>query len=490
MVMGATSGAGKSLVVMGLCRILADLGFRVAPFKSQNMSLNSYITQNGEEIARAQELQARAARAEPIAAMNPILLKPKGNAISQVVVEGRPYKDMDVQEYYGSFARSKGIEIIKRNFEILSKSNDFVIIEGAGSPAEINLGDQEIANIPTARISDADCILVVNIEWGGAFAYLYGTLLLLNEEDRKKFKGVIINNMHGDHETLEVGIKKAEKELGIKVLGVLPHLDLELPTEDSMFLKDKGAKEDSTTLIGIIRLPRISNFTDFDPFTLEEGISVVYIDDPNDLDNVDLIIIPGTKNTVQDLIWMNERGLSQKIRSLKGKMPIIGICGGYQMLGTEIHDLYGLEGGQSRSLEGIGLLQAQTVFDSKEKRTVQVEGELLLGKGGKVRGYEIHMGRTTSLEAPVFYITSDGGYHEGSVSTDGMVLGTYLHGVFDLPAFRQHVISLIKADRKSHFEEAKNLDSAVENSISEVARIMKKRLILRYLIPEVGGVSD
>ncbi|HUL39697.1 MAG TPA: cobyric acid synthase, partial [Methanomassiliicoccales archaeon] len=224
MILGATSGAGKSLIAAGLCRLLSDRGCKVAPFKSQNMSLNSFVTKRGEEIARIQELQARAARVEPIAAMNPILLKPKGNAVSQVIVEGRPLRDMDVAEYYGDFARQEGLPIIRRNFELLARTSDFVVIEGAGSPAEINLGDLEIANMPTAEIADADCVLVVNIEWGGAFAYIFGTILLMKEEERKRFKGVIINNMYGDAESLATGIERVEEELGVAVLGTMPHL--------------------------------------------------------------------------------------------------------------------------------------------------------------------------------------------------------------------------------------------------------------------------
>ncbi|MCU0861770.1 MAG: cobyric acid synthase, partial [Methanomassiliicoccales archaeon] len=408
MILGATSGAGKSMITMGLCRMLSDMGYRVAPFKSQNMSLNSCVTPGGEEIARAQELQARAARAEPTAAMNPILLKPKGNAVSQVVVEGRPYRDMDVRQYYGEFARQEGLGIIRRNHQLLARTNDFVVIEGAGSPAEINLGEMEIANMPTADIADADCLLVVNIEWGGAFAYIFGTMLLMKEEERRRFKGVIINNMHGGAESLSSGMERVERELSIEVLGVLPHLDLVLPSEDSMFLGGEVPAH-GRRRVGVIRLPRISNFTDFDALALEDGIAVQYVEHPEDLEGVSAIILPGTKNTVADMIWMRERGLAERVASLRGKVPILGVCGGYQMLGGRIVDAEGIEGGEDREIEGLGLLDADTVFDSRDKRTVQVEGHLLLGDGGGVRGYEIHMGRTESRERPLFRITSEGG---------------------------------------------------------------------------------
>jgi adenosylcobyric acid synthase len=489
MILGATSGAGKSFITAGLCRLLADRGHRVAPFKSQNMSLNSCVTRRGEEMARIQELQARAARAEPVAAMNPILLKPKGNAVSQVIVEGKPYRDMDVAEYYGTFARGEGMEILKRNYELLAKTNDFVVIEGAGSPAEVNLGDVEIANMPTAEVADADCVLVINIEWGGAFAYIFGTLLLLKEEERRRFKGIIINNMHGDAATLRPGIERVERELGIPVLGVMPHLDLVLPTEDSMFISSKRSSPDST-VVGVLRLPRISNFTDFDALSLEEDVSVLYLTDPQELDYVDALIIPGTKNTVEDLLNLKQRGFVERIRSLKGKVPILGICGGYQMLGSRIVDVHGIEGGTPRVLEGLGLMDAVTYFDAYDKRTVQAEGRMLIAEEGEVRGYEIHMGRTESNAGRLFHIDSgEDGYDEGSVDQEGMVMGTYLHGVLDLPSFRDYFLGRARATAHASSTARKSIDAAVEESIARMAAVLERELDWSAVLetPHEGG---
>jgi len=491
MVLGATSGAGKSFITAALCRVLSDRGFRVAPFKSQNMSLNSCVTQSGEEIARIQELQARAARAEPIAAMNPILLKPKGKAVSQVIVEGRPYRDMDVTQYYEGFVRNEAMGIVRRNYELLARTNDYVVIEGAGSPAEINISSYEIANMRTAEVADADCVLVVNIEWGGAFAYIFGTLLLLSEAERRRFKGIIINNMFGDAGCLSSGIDRVESELGIPVLGVMPHLEHSLPTEDSMFIASKRSSA-AGKLVGVIRLPHISNFTDFDALTMEEAVSVLYITEPMELDLVDAIIIPGTKNTIHDLTWLERTHLASKIRELRGEVPILGVCGGYQMLGDQIMDVHGIEGGVCQQVEGLGLLRGITHFDAYDKRTKQVSGELLVGAGGKVRGYEIHMGRTEIAESRgLFRISSEGiPYEEGSISPDGMVMGTYLHGAFDLPAFRAFFVGLIKGrNGGTEGREHRTLDEVVEESLALSARVLLDNLDLSHLIPreQKGG---
>jgi adenosylcobyric acid synthase len=487
MVLGATSGAGKSFITAALCRVLSDQGFRVAPFKSQNMSLNSCVTSSGEEMARIQELQARAARAEPISAMNPILLKPKGNAVSQVMVEGRPYKDMDVSQYYHDFVKNEAMPIIRRNYSRLARTNDYVVIEGAGSPAEINISGFEVANMRTAEVADADCVLVVNIEWGGAFAYIFGTILLLPEAERRRFKGIIINNMFGDADCLRTGIDRVERELGIPVLGVMPHMEHSLPTEDSMFLSSKRASA-SDKVVGVIRLPRISNFTDFDALTLEEGVSVLYVSDPKELDYVDGLIIPGTKNTIQDLMWLERSQFASRIKELRGKVPILGVCGGYQMLGDLIRDVHGIEGGVCQQVHGLGLLQAVTNFDAYDKRTLQVSGELLVGAGGDVRGYEIHMGRTEVGEPRrLFRITSEGApYEEGSISADDMVMGTYLHGAFDLSAFRRFFVELMVSRAGGSGQgDQRSLDEVVEESLALTAQVLLENLDLSPLIP--GG---
>ncbi len=289
MVMGATSGAGKSLMCTAFCRIFSNMGYSVAPFKAQNMSLNSVVTDDGEEIARAQELQARGARTRPNSHMNPILLKPKGDSISQVIVEGRPYKDMDVKQYYGEFTDTEGVEIVRRNIELLSKISDFIVIEGAGSPAEINMSEHDIVNMRTAEIAGARCVLVVNIEWGGAFAYMYGTIMLLPEQQRRMFGGIIVTNMHGSTESLAEGFEEIERLTGIPVLGVVPHIELDLPDEDSMFLGDHA--REGSIVVGVVRLPRISNFTDFDALSLEPGVVVRFLDDASEASECAALII-------------------------------------------------------------------------------------------------------------------------------------------------------------------------------------------------------
>jgi adenosylcobyric acid synthase len=482
MVLGATSGAGKSLITAALCRILSDGGYRVAPFKSQNMSLNSCVTKGGDEIARIQELQARAARAEPIAAMNPILLKPKGNAVSQVIVNGRPYQDMDVQHYYGEFVLGKGLEVIRVAYDELARTNDFVVIEGAGSPAEINLGERDIANMRTAEIANADCILVVNMEWGGAFAYAYGTLKLLPEEHRRRFKGIVLNNMHGDAQCLRPGIEELERRLGIPVLGVVPHIDLTIPMEDSMTIASQCSDEERIR-VGVVRLPRISNFTDFEALAIEPGVSIIYVTEPRQLELVEAIILPGTKNTIEDLAWLKEKGLFLAIKQRGGRIPIIGICGGFQMLGAKIIDATGVEGGTPQEVEGLGLLSSVTYFDAYDKRTVQVEG-VLLATGERIRGYEIHMGRTESAEKPLLRV-SDGKkeYEEGARSADGMVMGTYLHGAFDLPPFRRLLVEKARASPRSLDTELVYQDE-VEESLQKLARTVEKAIDLSSVISE------
>jgi len=334
MVLGATSGAGKSLLVAALCRAFRDRGLKVAPFKSQNMSLNSMVTGDGEEIARIQDLQARAAGTRPRGELNPILLKPKGGVTSQVIVEGRPYKDCTVQEYYSQFVPDEAPVIIARNLERLMRTNDVVVIEGAGSPAEINLRGRDVANMYVAKLAKADCLLAVNIDWGGAFAYAVGTLMLLDEEERKLFKGVLINNMCPGGGSLGESLDMVRRITGVPVLAVLPHVpSLYLPVEDSMDL-DQRDDGDGTTVVAVVRLPMISNFTDFDALSLEEGVKVIYARTPEELGPADAIIVPGTKNTVQDLLWLNESGMASAISAKVGTVPVLGICGGYQMLGA------------------------------------------------------------------------------------------------------------------------------------------------------------
>ncbi len=433
-VLGTTSHSGKSTVVAAICRALSNRGLRVAPFKSQNMSLNSWVTSNGSEIGIAQAVQAWAARTEPTEYMNPILLKPKGDRTSQVIVLGKPVADKSAEEYYKGVEGLK--EVVDSSIMALEKEYDYIVVEGAGGAAEINLYDRDIANIYVARHLQAPILLVGDIERGGVFASLYGTVELFPSDLRPLIKGLIINKFRGDPAILGSGLNDLERMTGVPVLGVMPYMDLAIPSEDSVSLGDKKdgrsarGREDLPE-IAVIRLPRISNFTDFEP--LERSARVRYVALNESLGRPDAVIIPGTKNTVADLREMNLSGMDRQILGLKDT-PIIGICGGYQILGREIVDS-GVEDVAGTTL-GLSLLDCVTRFGLYEKRTVQVKKQVTGGgpildkiNGQEISGYEIHMG-----------ITEVGGERafddDGAVSGSGLVLGTYLHGIFENENFR------------------------------------------------------
>ncbi|MDD2754799.1 MAG: cobyric acid synthase [Methanothrix sp.] len=437
-VLGTTSHSGKSTFVAALCRLLSDRGLKVAPFKSQNMSLNSWVTQNGSEIGIAQAVQAWAARVEPTEFMNPILLKPKGDRTSQVIVLGRPVADKSAEEYYRDINDLK--EVVDRSLEALEKDYDYIVVEGAGGAAEINLFDRDLANIYVARRLNAPVILVGDIERGGVFASLFGTVELLPEDIRPLVRGLVINKFRGDPAILGSGLKTLEEITGVPVLGVMPYLDLDIPSEDSVSLGDKKARSAAADAIeiAVIRLPRISNFTDFEPLERQAHVRYVSLSEP--LGHPDAIIIPGTKNTVSDLREMQEKGMADQIKSRVGT-PVLGICGGYQMLGQEIIDS-GIED-IAGTIPGLGLLDAVTRFDLYEKRTEQVKktvtgnGPILEPiRGQIVTGYEIHMGVTSPKGQKAF---SD----DGAVSESGMVIGTYLHGLFENENFRNAFLDFL-----------------------------------------------
>jgi adenosylcobyric acid synthase len=423
MVLGTESHAGKSIAVAALCRILHRRGIRVAPFKSQNMSLNSFVTREGAEIGIAQAVQAFAAGVEPEAEMNPVLLKPKGEGVSQVVLLGKPYRDLPIREYYRETEFLLG-EVLSA-YRRLEERYGNILVEGAGGAAEMNLYDRDIANILLARALRLPILLMGDIERGGIFAQVYGTIRLLPEDLRPLVKGIIVNKFRGDPSLFSSGVRILEEITGVPVLGVIPHADIPLPSEDSLSLGDKKASE-GPVRIAVIRLPHISNFTDFEP--LERLAPVDYVDPGEGLAAYDCIILPGTKNTVEDLAVLQASGAAAEIRRARNRgVPVIGICGGFQMLGREIHD-QGIEGGYGVH-PGLGLLSAVTRFDRYEKTTRQVRvranpiGPILSGMG-EVSGYEIHMGETDRGKDPEAF-TGD-----GAVSADGLVFGTYLHGLF------------------------------------------------------------
>lgn len=423
MVLGTASHAGKSIAVTALCRALHRRGIRVAPFKSQNMSLNSFVTRDGSEIGIAQAVQAFAAGVEPEAGMNPVLLKPKGEGVSQVVLLGKPYRDLPIREYYQEtgFLLGEALSAYRK----LKERFGHVVVEGAGGAAEMNLYDRDIANILLARSLKIPILLIGDIERGGIFAQVYGTVQLLPEDIRPLVKGIIVNKFRGDSALFSSGVRILEEITGIPVLGVIPYADIPLPSEDSLSLADKRPAE-GPVRIAVIRLPHISNFTDFEP--LERLAPVDYVDPGRSLSAYDCIIVPGTKNTVEDLAVLQESGAAREIRKAREQgVPIIGICGGFQMLGKEIHDK-GIEGGYG-VYPGLGLLSAVTRFARYEKTTRQVRVRAspvgpILPAMGEVTGYEIHMGETERGE------DAEAFSGDGAVSPDGLVFGTYLHGLF------------------------------------------------------------
>ncbi len=446
MVQGTMSHSGKSFLVAALCRIFRQDGYSPAPFKSQNMALNSYVTQDGLEIGRAQAMQAEAAGACPRVDMNPILLKPTSHMGSQVIINGQVAGNWKAMEYYRR--KPELIPVIQAAFARLERQHDVIVLEGAGSPAEINLREHDIVNMGMAQMVQAPVLLVGDIDRGGVFASLYGTVALLEPEERAMIRGLVINKFRGDRALLDPGLKMIEDRLGIPVLGVVPMGDIDLDDEDSLSgrLAPKGRGDTEGVLdIAVVRLPHISNFTDFHGLERNQNVCLRYVDRPGQLGRPDLAVLPGTKNTMADLAWMREKGLEQALKGLveEKAMPLIGICGGYQMLGQWLQDPFGAEGPPGKTMQGMGLLPAKTVFSLHKTRT-QITGELAAesrmfakGAGEKVSGYEIHMGETTArtgggsrTAAKTAFALADG-RPDGLEREDGMVFGTYLHGLFD-----------------------------------------------------------
>ncbi len=469
-VLGTQSHVGKSVIVTALCRILKNHGYHVAPFKSQNMSLNSWITRDGKEIGIAQAIQAFAAGVEPSADMNPVLLKPKGNMTSQVIVLGVPLGDRKVGEYYTT--TDEMMAVATGAIGRLSGIYEVIVMEGAGGAAEINLYDRDIANSRMAKAVNAPIILVGDIERGGVFASLYGTLALLPEEDRKLVKGIIINKFRGDPSLLTPGIEALEKMTGVPVLGIIPYEYLTIPSEDSVSIDDKRSIGLLDVDIAVVRLPLISNFTDFEP--LERAARVRYVPLDGELGTPDLIILPGTKNTVNDLKALSASSLSREIKTLAlGGVPVIGICGGYQMLGKRITD-HCIEGDCEETLKGLELLPVETVFEAYEKTTRQVVKKVtgngpILGPlmGSTVKGYEIHMGKTPS-RSPAFE-------DDGCVDVSGTIIGTYLHGLFENELLTKSLLSY--ACKRKGIEYTADIKS--KDPYEELARIVESSLDMR-----------
>ncbi len=452
MLQGTASSVGKSLLTAGLCRILRQDGYRVAPFKAQNMSNNSFVTRDGGEMGRAQVVQAQAAGIEPSVDMNPVLLKPESDARSQVVVLGKAVSTMNARDYYQR--KAELMHVVLESLQRLRQQYDVVVIEGAGSPAEINLRNGDLVNMGLATAVDAPVLLVGDIDRGGVFAHLVGTLELLEPEERSLVKGFIINKFRGDMSLLGNALAFLEQRTNIPVLGVVPYMHGHgIPEEDGVVLEQPPALAEPDAApnvidIAVLRLPRISNFTDFAPFEREPLVRLRYVSNTSEMGRPDLVILPGTKSTMADLDFLRRQGLDGAVCRLAGQgVLVIGICGGYQMLGTAIRDPLHVESEQDAA-HGLGLLPVETLF-SAGKRTAQVSaraaatfGPLKAAAGALVTGYEIHNGVTRSDGlSPAFRVVRRSGAEvddpDGAVDQAGNVIGTYIHGLFDEPGFRQ-----------------------------------------------------
>ena len=442
MIQGTMSNAGKSLLCAGLCRILRQDGYRVAPFKSQNMALNSFITKDGGEMGRAQVVQAEAAGIEPDVRMNPILLKPTTDVGSQVIIAGQVQGNMRAMEYYRR--KREYIPAILEAYNSLASEYDIIVIEGAGSPAEINLKQEDIVNMGLAKLVDAPVLLVGDIDRGGVFAQLYGTVALLEEDEQKRIKGTVVNKFRGDRSILEPGIRILEELCGVPVAGVIPYTHVDIDDEDSLTERFARTTERKLLDIAVIRLPRISNFTDFAPFERYANVSLRYVERVADLHSPDMILIPGTKSTIADLKWLRQSGLEAAIlKAASAGTLIFGICGGYQMLGRRISDPDRVEAVGTTEIHGLGLLDMDTVFRGEKVQT-QVAGTfdgvtgLLSGLNGMdYTGYEIHMGCSQEKKPPL----------QGRSN----VYGSYIHGVFDAPGVSDGILKALCAKKGLDF---------------------------------------
>ncbi|MDY3085267.1 MAG: cobyric acid synthase [Blautia sp.] len=498
MIQGTMSNAGKSLLAAGLCRIFRQDGYLVAPFKSQNMALNSFITEEGLEMGRAQVMQAEAAGIRPSVKMNPILLKPTNDVGSQVIVNGEVLGTMSARDYFKY--KKKLVPDIMKAYQELSDEYDIIVIEGAGSPAEINLKNDDIVNMGMAKMAKAPVLLVGDIDRGGVFAQLIGTVDLLEPSERDMVKGLIINKFRGDKTILDPGVKMLEEQSHIPVVGVAPYMNIQVEDEDS--LTERFDRKQSAGLIDIavIRVPRISNFTDFNPFESVEGVSLRYVQHVSELKNPDMIILPGTKNTMEDLLWMRENGLEAAVlKAAAAGCIVFGICGGYQMLGDTLSDPYHVEAGGK--IRGMGLLPMDTVFASKKTRTrvtgqfLPMPGTFAALSGVSLEGYEIHMGESVRKEGilPATKLMVAGNQPEEK-KTEGAfhenVCGTYVHGVFDKEEVVETLIRILGERKGIDVSSMTGIDFAAfkETQYNILAAELRKHLDMKkiYSILEEG----
>lgn len=498
MIQGTMSNAGKSLLAAGLCRIFRQDGYSVAPFKSQNMALNSFITEEGLEMGRAQVMQAEAAGIRPSVKMNPILLKPTNDVGSQVIVNGEVLGTMSARDYFKY--KKKLVPDIMKAYQELSDEYDIIVIEGAGSPAEINLKNDDIVNMGMAKMAKAPVLLVGDIDRGGVFAQLIGTVDLLEPSERDMVKGLIINKFRGDKTILDPGVKMLEERSHIPVVGVAPYMNIQVEDEDSLTERFDRKQPAGLIDIAVIRVPRISNFTDFNPFESVEGVSLRYVQHVSELKNPDMIILPGTKNTMEDLLWMRENGLEAAVlKAAAAGCIVFGICGGYQMLGDTLSDPYHVEAGGK--IRGMGLLPMDTVFASKKTRT-RVTGEFLpmtgifaALSGVSLEGYEIHMGESVRKEGilPATKLMVAGNQPEEK-KTEGAfhenVCGTYVHGVFDKEEVVETLIRILGERKGIDVSSMTGIDFAAfkETQYNILAAELRKHLDMKkiYSILEEG----
>jgi adenosylcobyric acid synthase len=492
MIQGTMSNAGKSLLVAGLCRIFKQDGFIAAPFKSQNMALNSYITKEGLEMGRAQVMQAQAAGLEPSVLMNPILLKPTNDIGSQVIVNGEVFGNMNARDYFAY--KKQLIPVIKAAYDELQETAEIIVIEGAGSPAEINLKENDIVNMGLAKLVDAPVLLVGDIDRGGVFAQLLGTLMLLEKEEQERVKGLIINKFRGDKTILDPGISMLEEKGGKPVVGVVPYMDISIEDEDSLTTRFEK-KEKALIDIAVIRFPRISNFTDFDRFEQLKDVSVRYVKNVAELGKPDMILLPGSKNTMGDLKWMRQNGLEAAIKKRSGSCVIFGICGGYQMLGKSISDPFSVEeGGNMRGME---LLPIDTVIEKDKIRKqvtgsfYHVGGELSILSGMTIEGYEIHMGVSRGgpeVSVLSFLMDKKGGRDKADGVFQNNVYGTYVHGIFDHGEIAPTIVKGLAEKKGIAYDSGTPMDHEAfrETQYDKLAKVLREYLDMDYIYDLLG----
>ncbi|MEC1521178.1 cobyric acid synthase [Neobacillus niacini] len=487
MIQGTASDVGKSLIVTALCRMFANEGKKVVPFKSQNMSNNSYVTRDGKEIGRAQGIQAEAAKIEATVWMNPILLKPRSNQDSEIVYLGKSLKTLSGRGYRETFYE-KGLDVIKKSLDRLSNEFELVVIEGAGSPVEINLKDRELVNMKVAELADVPVVLVADIDRGGVFASIVGTLELLEPEERQRVAGVIINKFRGDISLFEDGIDWLEKKTGIPVIGVLPYVENHMiDGEDSLSIDNQFSTRKKGTLdIAVIQLPFISNYSDLEPFLYEEDVSIRWVKHASDFGQPDAVIIPGTKSTMNDLKSIKDRKLDVLIQNhIENGGYIVGVCGGYQILGNEIIDEAGLDTGiPNRKEQGLGWIPATTIF-YEEKETVRSAGvyheHTGLSPDRKVEGFEIHLGKTILHKESCSFLLLENGNEEGYYGRNGQIIGTYLHHLFHNDDWRNTWLNLIRKRKGLHTKETTCIKEYKDKRYDDIAAQMKEHLNVELL---------